>query len=306
MALREITVPHLPTYNFGVGVDALSGSAMNLAVTANPSPPLQAGGGNQTIEVARVSSTQDLQQKLGINLDASAGCASFGAAISARFNFAKESQVHSASLFMTITSTIHFSDLNIVKCVLTQASAGVVDRPDIFRQRYGDMFARACRRGGLFVGLMRVETTDEAEATQIKSELRGSYGLLSAAAAGKFTDVTTKHHASVYCSLYAEGGPVLQLLDPTDPKQLSDSANAWLKSMFDDPARYSQPYEWTLAPLTIAEGPMPPNQADIEHAQDVIQFCAQQRATLLINSTCSTGGSDTRINMTGVHLPRRS
>jgi hypothetical protein len=281
MALHEVRVPHLDTYNFGVGIDRLSGMAMNQVVNATQSPPLEAGGASQSFEVSRVSSTHDLEEKLGIDVNASYGCASFGAGVSARFSFAQNSEVHSASLFMTISASVHFADLSIADCVLTPTAAQVVDRQDIFTGRYGDMFARACKRGGLFVGVMKVETFDETESTKIEAELRGSYGMFSADAATNFGQITSNHNASVYCKVYTEGGPALQIDDPNNPVQLVAAVKLWLQKMYEQPEKYSQPYQWTLSPVTIAEGPMPPNQADIEHAQDVLKFCAEERATLL-------------------------
>lgn len=280
MAL-EIRIPHLDTYNFGVGADRLSGIAMGQAVVPTVSSPQQAGGGTSTFEVARVSTTHDLQQKLGIDVGASAGCASFGAGVSARFSFAQESAVHSASLFLSISATVHLADLSIPDCKLTDAAAALVDRPDVFGGRYGDMFLRACRRGGLFVGLLRIETTDSSQSQRIESELRGSYGLFSASAQQKFEQVTRDSNASLYCSVYQEGGPAIQLADPNDPKQLLILAGNWLKAMYDSPEKNAVPYQWTLAPLSIANGPLPPNVVDLEHAQDVIKFCATERSQLL-------------------------
>jgi hypothetical protein len=279
MALQQITVPHLDTYGFGIGVDLLSGTAMNLAVNPTPSPPV-AGGANQGFEVSRISSTSDLQEKLGIDADASYGCAAFGTGVSARFSFARQSEVHSAALFMAVTADLHLADLSIAECTLTAAASGVADRPDVFTQRYGDMFARACRRGGLFVGLIRVETFDESEATDIEAELHGSYGAFDATATAKFSQVTSEHQVNVYCKLYAEGGPPLQLTDPNDPALLLVAANTWMTAMQADPDKYARPYEWTLAPLSIAEGPLPLNQAQLQHAQDVLKFCAQERMAL--------------------------
>lgn len=279
MALQQITVPHLDTYNFGVGVDLLSGTAMNLAVNPTPAPPV-AGGANQGFEVSRISSTSELQEKLGIDADASYGCAAFGTGISARFSFAKESQVHSASLFMAITADMHLADLSIPECTLTTAAAAVTDRPDVFTQRYGNMFARACRRGGLFVGVLRVETFDESQATDIEAELHGSYGLFDASAQVNFSSIASKHGVNVYCKVYSEGGPSLDITDPGDPGQLLNAANAWMSAMLSDPDTYSRPYEWTLSPVSIAEGPLPLNEADIAHAQDVLKFCAQQQVAL--------------------------
>ncbi|MEU9092303.1 hypothetical protein [Streptomyces sp. NPDC048428] len=281
MVLQQITVPHVGTYNFGVGVDRLSGTAMNLVVNPTTAPPTDASGSSQSFEVSRVASTHDLLEKLGVDVKASYGCAAFGAGISARFSFAQSSEVHSASLFMAITATIHLADLSIPECALTAPAAAMVDRPDVFVQRYGDMFARSCRRGGLFVGLIRVETFDESESTAIEAELGGSYGFFSGEAATKFTKVTQDHKVNVYCKMYSEGGPALQLTDPADPAGLLNAANTWMQAMHDDPSKYSQPYEWTLAPISITEGPTPPNPEQIANAQEILKFCAQERTALL-------------------------
>jgi hypothetical protein len=144
MPLQEITVPHLASYDFGIGVDRLTGSGMNLAVNQTQSTPSDAGGASQSLEVARVLSTQDLQKKLGIDVDASYGCATFGAGISGRFGFVENRGVH--TLFMAVVATIHLADQSINECVLTTAAQSHVDRLDIFRERYDDMFVRACKR----------------------------------------------------------------------------------------------------------------------------------------------------------------
>jgi hypothetical protein len=281
MPLQQITVPDLDTYSFGVGVDRLSGTAMNLAVNPTPSGPVQAQGSTGSFAVSRVTTTNDLQAKLGIGVDASYGLGSFGLGISGRFSFVQQSAVHSASLFMAITADVHLADLSIPECVLTPAAQAMVDKPDLFAQRYGDMFVRACRRGGLFVGIMQVETFDEEESTSIEAELKGSYGLFSADAVANFHKVTTDHRTSVYCTLYYEGGPAVHIDDPTDPKEMLNAANAWMEAIQAQPDQYSVPYQWTLSPLSIAEGPLPPNAAQIENAQQIVKFCAEEQAALL-------------------------
>jgi hypothetical protein len=164
---------------------------------------------------------------------------------------------------------------------LSEQAKAVTDRTDVFAGRYGDMFARACKRGGLFVGLMRVETFDEAQANSIETELRGSYGAFSADVAVNFSEVTQDHRASVYCTVYAEGGPAVQLHDPTNPAELLALANAWLTAMHDDPVHNSVPYQWTLSPISIAEGPLPLNAAEYQRAQDVLMLCSKDRSALL-------------------------
>jgi hypothetical protein len=276
---QQIEVPHTNGCNFGVGVDLLSGTLMNLAVTPTTSPPKDATGSDYSFQVTRVTTTEELQRNLGI--DASASYGTFGAGVSARFHFAEQASVHSASLFMTITSTVYLADLSIEESVLTPAAAAVADKPDLFKQRYGDMFARACRRGGLFVALMQIETFDESEASSIEGELHGSYGLFSAGVSAKFSTLTEKHNVRIYCTVYTEGGPAIILQDPGNPAQLLDLANKWMQAMQGDPAHNAVPYQWTLSPLSIAEGPLPPNSEDIARAQDVLRLCADQRLALM-------------------------
>lgn len=90
---------------------------------------------------------------------------------------------------------MYLADLSITESVLTPAAAALANKPDLFKQRYGDMFARACRQGGLFVGVMRIETFDDSEASSIEGELGGSYGLFSADVTANFKAVTAKHTA---------------------------------------------------------------------------------------------------------------
>ncbi len=281
MELSEIDLPNHGTYDFGVGIERLTGTAKNLAVKPTPSSPSFALGPIQSFDVSRITSTHDLQRLLGIDASASYGCASFGAGASARFAFASDAQVHSSSLFVAITCTIRCPDLSIIEAVLSDAASGVANDPELFEQRYGNMFARSCRRGGIFVAMMRVETFDDAESNRIEAELHGTYGLFSADAKTKFSKVTTDHAANTYCTIYAEGGPKLQIHDPTSPVEMLDQANAWLKAMYDDPATYAVAYEWTFSPMSIVEGPRPANAADIQHSEDVLTYCGTERATLL-------------------------
>jgi hypothetical protein len=280
MAIQSINVPNIRGYDFGVGIDRLSGTPMNQVVKPAPSPPVSRGA-VQSFDVSRCSSTEDLQKSLGIDIEASYGCAAFGAGASARFSYMKESAVHSSTLFMTVTANVYLADLSIDDSQLTDAASQVANNPEVFTSRYGDMFCRACSRGGVFVGVMRVETFSSTDANKIETELRGSYGFFSAEAQVKFSSVTTKYNTSLYCSIYTEGGPKVEISNPSDPTELLKNANMWMTGVFNDPDRYARPYEWTLSPIAIAEGPLPPNSAQIQHVQDVLQFCARERTDLL-------------------------
>ena len=282
MAVHQITVPYLPGYDFGVGADLASGSPMGKVVDGAATTVQQAAGSTVNFQVQRIHSTSELEQALGVDVQASYGCGSFGPSVSARFSFAKNSKVQSSSLFMAVTAQVDLAFLSIDQPVLTADAAALVDKPDIFATRFGNMFVRGISRGGLFVGVLRVDTASSEESEQISAELQGSYGVFSGDAKAKFDSVAKNYHSEVFVQMHHEGGPTdLQITDPTDPLQLLDNAIRFVQSFQTSPDAVALPYVVALDPVTIAQGPIPPNPSDLEHAQDVIVFCASRRSVLL-------------------------
>jgi len=131
---------------------------------------------------------------------------------------------------------------------------------------------------------MQIDASTSEDSEAISAELEGSYLLASVDAKMKFSEITKKHHSQIHISVYHEGGPIgLTMNDPTDPNQLYQIMQKWLQSFQDDPNRNARPYYVTLAPITIANGPTPPNEAKVQKAQDVLTFCAKQRSSILDN-----------------------
>lgn len=93
MAIGQVTVPYVRGYDFGVGADLATGSPMGKVVNAAASPVDEAGGATVNFQVQRIQSTEELEQALGIDAEASYGCGAFGAGISARFSFAKKAKI---------------------------------------------------------------------------------------------------------------------------------------------------------------------------------------------------------------------
>lgn len=277
----DIILPHVTGYNFGVGIEKLSGDIKGSVVKNDKiSKVLYTQGNTQSFTVTRIRSSKELEQQLGISADASLGCASFGAGVSARFSYLRDVKVQSTSLFLSIACTVRLADLSIDSPTLTDNAGQMVDNHAVFEQRYGNMFARACKRGGVFVAILQINTSSEEDSSTIESELKGTYGLFSADAKEKFKQVLIQTNSSLYCNIYCEGGPSIRIDDPNDPAKLLGLANDWMKGIQSDPENSGVPYEWTFSPITIAEGPLPPNSADLEHAQDVLKFCERERTNL--------------------------
>lgn len=280
MAQTQVKVPYLENYDFGVGADFATGSPMGKVVTGEVSGVTAAQGAKTQYTISRIHSTSELERALGISVEASGGCGCFSA--SARMDYAKTAKIQSSSLFMAITATVVLENLSIDDPTLSPAALEIAGRPDVFGGRYGNMFVRGIGRGGLFVAVMQVDTSDSEEAESISASLSGSYGLFSAEAEMSFSEVQKKHRAETRISVYHEGGPIdLSMDDITDAPQLYTMLQQWLTSFETDPAKYSVPYSVTLAPIAIANGPIPPNAADIQHAQDVLVLCAKQRSQIL-------------------------
>lgn len=282
MPIGQITVPYMRGYDFGIGADLASGSPMAKVVDGHVTGVEHAGGAVVDIQIQRILSTSELETALGIDVEASYGCGAFGAGVSARFNFAKKCKVQSSSLFMSITAAVELDFLQIDDPMLSPHAGEMIDRPDIFKSRYGNMFVRGIARGGLFVGVLRVDTGSSEESETISAELEGSYGLFSAEAKAKFDSVQRKYRNEVFVRMYHEGGPVdLKIHDPANPLELLTNTNRFLESFQTSPGTVSRPYSVTLAPVEIARGPLPPNAAELQKAQDILVICAKRRSTLL-------------------------
>jgi hypothetical protein len=284
MTIRQVTVPYRQGYNIGVSADLATGSPMGKAVDGIATKVQGAGAATVSFSVKRIQSTEELEEALGIDAEASYGCASFGAGISARFSFAKSSKIQTSSLFMLVRAQVELAFESVDDPALTEDADKLLTLPKAFDARYGNVFVRGVQRGGLFIGTLRVDTASSEQSTTISSELAGSYGLFSAKAKENFSSVQKKYNCSVYVDMYHEGGPVdLKISDITNPVELLDNANRFLESFRTLPEEaVAKPYFVTLSPLAIARSKnLPLNSADVEHAQDVLVACTKARSRIL-------------------------
>lgn len=281
MALRQVRLPWGPNLDVGVGVDLASGAPRNSPVAPDATAVGGAGGASASVQITRIEDTAALESALGIDVEASYGAASFGAGASGRFTFAQNSKVQSSSLFMAIVVKVELEFMSIKTPKLTAAATELIDNQQIFEDRYGNTFVHGISRGGLFVGMISIQTSSSEEALSVGLELEGSYGLFSAEAKGKLSNLEKNFRNEVSIKMYHEGGPIdLKITNTQDPVQLLDNANAFLDSFAKTPAAVAVPYYVTLASISIAEGAVPINEAEIQQAQEVLMYCARRRSAL--------------------------
>jgi len=282
MGLPQVTVPFIDSYNYGVGADLATGSPKNVPVMGAIESVPDASGSVSGYKITRISTTEELESQLDIDAEASYGSATFGAGVSARFKFAKKCKIQSSSLFLAVTANIKLTHHSIKIPTLTPEAELVVNRSDVFSERYGNMFVRGIGRGGLFVGVIQVNTSSEEESKDIFGSINGAYGLFSAEVETTFKELQKKYKSDITAAGYFEGGPGNLIPDDINkPDQLVDLLRTWLNAFKNHPNESAWPYYAVLAPITIANGPIPPNIVDIQKAQDVLVICAKKRSSIL-------------------------
>jgi hypothetical protein len=282
MALIQVQVPYQESLDFGIGVDSNTTSPMNKVVEGEISGVIGADAAKAGFNISRIQTTHELETALKIDVNASYGSVAFGAGVADRFSFATQSKVQNSSLFLAITATVSLATHSIDEPVLTPGAAAMTDNPQNFHTRFGDMFVRGIGRGGMFIAVLKIETSDEQSTKDISNKLSGSYGAFSADAETKFTEVQRDFRCDIQVRVYHEGGPVDLVMDNiADPTQLFGLLRTWFKSFAEHPDQAAVPYFAILAPTVIANGPLPPNAAETEHAQDVLVNCARQRSAIL-------------------------
>ena len=255
---QQIQTPWREGYNFGIGVDPGGGCATGLG---RPADALASGSPGW---ISRVRGnpyrhpTSDLQDTLQISAEASGGCGLFSA--SARFDFAKDCKVHSESLFMTVYAVADNAFQSIDDVLLTPDAAAHAADPLAFQERFGSVFVRGLRTGGLFVGVVQVESSSKDTQEHVGGEISASYAAFEAKISASHNTKTrqrTKPIARFSTTRGAIAGDH-QCLRPNRPRTLFAAAKIWAATV----GANGVPYHVTLAPIAIAGGaPKPPDPA---------------------------------------------
>lgn len=281
MALRQITVPLISGYDIGVGVDYATGDRRGLAVKQEASTTTGSEGTSGMLRVQRITSTSDLLEQFGVHVEASYG-AFFGPNISARFDLGSRASVNTFQLFMAVTGQLEFSTLSIDDPQLTPQAAQLRDsNPQLFAERYGDMFVSALSRGGFIYAFMRIDTKSESEAEDVAGAVSGSYALFKGEADTAFHKQLSRYAGQMAIDLRHEGGPAnTTVANKTDPLDLYQTVAAWFNALQNDKS-LAVAYDATLSPLSIAGGGTPPNAAALQSLSDLLVNASRLRNTAL-------------------------
>jgi len=265
------TIPYFDGLDYGIGIDSPGGTAMNLAVTGEPSQIPNAGGGAVAYTMNELTSEEDLQTALGISVEANGGIGLFSA--SAAMNFSQSCQMNSSSVFLIVSVKVTNAFTMIEAPGISQAAAALLAAGNVtaFQNQYGDMFVRGLQTGGSFFGVIEIETKSETDQQSTSASVSAAYGPFGGSGnfSSSFTQTVESHNCKVTC--YIEGGTIPTL--PSTVTMLMDAVSTWPQTV----AANAVPYAALLDGYGILPLPNPPNYIDLQHEQDVLNQCALYR-----------------------------
>ncbi len=274
--MKNLTMPYQEGLDFGLGVDSATGNRRQQGADGTPEKVLAGiSGGDGSFSLVRIEDTHELETHLGISAEASGGAGPFSA--SARFDFAKDSKVQSNSTTLLMMCTKSFGFTQIRKPTLDAEAAKLVatGNAELFAERYGDYFVAGIESGGQFFGIIKIEYASESDKTNISAKVAGSYGLFSAQVSMNLSSAIKDTHSQVTASLYYQGGNVSTAVKT--PDDLFTAKSEWESTVLTS----AKPYSVLLLPWVVADGPLPPNAADLQHQKDVLVACAKLRSQTL-------------------------
>ncbi len=263
------TVPYINGYDYGVGVDTPSGDVRDVAVTGDKSGI--EGGSIVTFDMTQVSTVSELNDVLGISASASGGVGLFSG--SARFKFSKERQVNDSSVFLVVMVQVINPFQQIKAPGITKPASDLLGdgQTQKFQDEFGDMFVRGLVTGGMFFGVIEVQTHHSDEKNTVSAALKASYAAFSAD--GSFDDTfhqtLEKRQTTVRCHI--EGGKNTPL--PTQVDTMITFAANWPDTVKNN----AVPYSAVLDAYSILPVPAEPNFIDLQHQTDVLVQCSLLR-----------------------------
>lgn len=274
--MNNILVSYQFGYGFGIGVAQATGDARGLGATgAIESVGPNLDGGDGSFELVRITSTSELEDHLGISASVSGSVGLFSA--SAKFSFASSTKVQTSSIFLLLKCTKTFGFQHIPNPNLTPEAATLVQNGNagLFYDKYGNYFISGISSGGEFYGMIQVDTKSQEDHESMSASLSASYGPFNAEASTNLSNALTQTNSALKVGLTYSGGNVTKT--PTTPQELLAAKDEWEKSVVNQ----AKPTLVLLMPWVIANGPNPPNSADLDKQQAVLANCAKLRSQAL-------------------------
>ncbi|WP_437476292.1 hypothetical protein WME75_26060 [Sorangium sp. So ce1014] len=190
----------------GKGYDAIQDQVKGECVEYRSADPIEGATGQKVIfSLDLVESSKEISRKLGVSAGASAR---FGlGSVDVKAQYVEEHQVSQNNIYAFVSVRI-LNPASAVKGARLSDSARstLAVNPERFRERCGDKFIAATQNGGVFYGILEVETSNEQEKQSIAIAISGAS--LTFSASGSVNNDFRKaiSNKQVHVWTYQEGG----------------------------------------------------------------------------------------------------
>lgn len=272
--------------DFALGFNSVRGDIRGQAITRTPAAPAPGDGQTVTFHARSVTSIADIQKALAVSAEASA--VFLGGGGSASFDFSENSNFHSFSAFLLVTSFVTNASTHMLNEQLRDGTpdapgpkaliaAGLMDR---FTEEFGDFYIKGIETGGKFFAIIEVQTSDSTDQTNVATSLSvnafvgGAESLNAHFKSAQMQSLSTHKLEINSLQIGGQGDGAKQFLTADE---MLNAASNFAKTVFDHPVHFRV----ELQDYQSLDLPPPPNAADIQNAKDVIADCATLRATWL-------------------------
>lgn len=264
--------------DFGRGYDSFtdesSGACINYTGLAYDEDRTETSIQENIFKFELVESKYDLAKKLGVTASASLKSGFSRGSVSA--SYVEEQKLSQYSVYILVSAEVLTPPQRVVNETLDPYFVDLAaTNPNVFREKCGNEFVATIHRGGLFYGLLRLDTEDSSSYNEIKASLRAKVGIFKGAAdlERRILEVTQKKSFHIF--VHQIGGE--SKANPTSIEELVERVQSF-------PIEVSQrrsPLRVVTVPYTqLRNYPIGPRPLDTAFQESVIDDLSRLRFRL--------------------------
>lgn len=266
----------------GHGINVLAGDDLpNIAVEGVLTPITVAEGQRITRQLIRIEDVASLHKSLGVDVSASGFY--YGYSANAKMSFADECNVNSHSTYLMVHVEVKNAFVSIDNPVLTQDAIDLLtaQKPDRFRERFGDVFIVGLNTGGEYFALYELSGTSESEKEQLSVEVNAAFqGLVMSADLGvKIRGMTESSHDHLEVNVFTFQSGGDNTSGDSTPEQIMAKSHDFAQSVS---GQFSVPY--SVLPAAYASLKRPDDAAnpiDVEFQKQALADAFKQRVDMM-------------------------
>jgi hypothetical protein len=275
------TLEYRPGYDFGIGIDSVTGNPKGDAVIRSDIEDVTGAAGQSTnFFMRQIESTEELNEALSASASVSGRYGFFSGRAS--FEFARQAGFQRYSTFLLISTSVvnSFRQLRDVRLAPHAVRLWESGDKDAWLAAMGDSFCQGMSTGGLLNVVLRIDTENEEQQDEIATELQAGMntGIAKFNAKAQFSQMVNRlaSKTNITLSHMQMGGKVE--IEYT-PDRILERAAEFAESV---KGNLAVPFSVNASDYRIVSNlPAVPNKFDRQLQKDVINACGRLRLRYL-------------------------